>query len=83
MSNIAVYPLATGTGIAAEWTTEAGTEIQAVGLKGAGLLFGARRPGGDWTLTTFTDPERYGKWETVRDMRAWVDAFLTDAKEDS
>jgi hypothetical protein len=79
MSNIAVYPLATGTGIAAEWTTEAGTEIQAVGLKGAGMLFGARRPGGDWALTTFTMPERYGTWETVPQMRAWAEAFVNAA----
>jgi hypothetical protein len=81
MTAVNIYPLATGTGIAAEWTTEAGTEIQAIGLKGAGLLFGARRPGGDWTTTTFTMAERFGTWETVPQMRAWVNAFLAEAKE--
>jgi hypothetical protein len=80
MTAVNIYPLATGTGIAAEWTTEAGTEIQAVGLKGAGMLFGARRPGADWNTTTFTMPERYAAWETVPQMRAWVDAFLAEAK---
>lgn len=81
MTTVNIYPLATGTGIAAEWTTEAGTEIQAVGLKGAGLLFGARRPGGDWNMVKFTMPERFGTWETVPQMRAWVNAFLAEAKE--
>lgn len=83
MSTVTVYPLATGTGIAAEWTTEAGTDIQAIGLKGAGLMFGARRPGDKWNMVTLADPHRFGEWKTRKAMRAWVDVFIGDAmKED-
>lgn len=76
--NVDVFTLPTGD-TAAQWVTPAGTEMQVVGLGDAGVLFGARRPGDTWAMTSFTDPERFGDWKTRKSMRAWVEAFLADA----
>ena len=78
---VEVFTLPTGD-TAAQWTTPAGTEMQVVGLGAAGVLFGARRPGDKWVMTSFTEPERFGDWKTRKAMKAWVDAFLADAMEE-
>ena len=75
---IDVFTLPTGD-TAAQWVTDAGTEMQVVGLGEAGILFGARRPGGTWAMTSFTEPERFGDWKTRKAMQEWVEAFLADA----
>lgn len=64
---------------AAYWVSEAGTEMQAVGLGDEGVLFGARRPGGTWQNTTITNPERFGDWKTRKQMQAWAEAFINAA----
>lgn len=77
---IEVFSLPTGD-TAAQWTTAAGTEMQVVGLGEAGILFGARRPGEKWSMMSMPDPHRFGDWKTVKDMKAWVEAFLDEARK--
>jgi hypothetical protein len=67
-------PLPTG-GAVAETTLPSGTEVQFVGTPEF-VLMGMRRAGGDWAMTTVTEPRRFGdKWDTVRALKAWVLAY--------
>ena len=64
-------PLPMG-GAVAEARLESGTEIQFVGVPEF-VWMGMRRPGGEWVMTSVTEPTRFGStWSTVKALKAWV-----------
>lgn len=65
-------------GVAAEYTRPDGIEVQVVGLK-TNVLLGTRLRGGKWNVTTVTEPSRFGKFDTVKAIRAWAKAFADEA----
>lgn len=80
MSTVKAYTLPTGS-VAAEWTTEAGTEVQAVAWSRS-LLLGVRRTGGEWVNITVVEPERFGEFQTVKQIKRWAESFIALAEEE-
>ena len=70
------------SGPTATITLPNGTLFQFVGLRGAGVMMGVKpAQTGQWSPAHMvTDPERFGEWETVKQMRAWAERFEADAE---
>ena len=79
MTDVKAYSLPTGS-VAAEWTTGAGTEVQAVAWHST-LMLGVRRQGGQWVNITVIEPERFGEFKTVKQIKRWAEKFITTAEE--
>lgn len=77
--DIKAFALPNG-GVVAEYTRPDGIEVQVVGLE-TNVLLGTRLRGGKWNVVTVTDPERFGKFDTVKTIRAWAEAFASEVGE--
>jgi hypothetical protein len=77
MTVIKAYAIPTTGGAAAEWQM-ATTSYQVVAIGGS-LLLGCKPHNGEWSTTYITDPDRFGEFNTPRQIKAWVEKFLGDA----
>jgi len=78
---INAYALPNGS-VAAEFKMDDGVEVQVVGLETT-VLLGTRIPGGRWTVTPVSEPERFGRWQSLKAIRTWAQNFIDETREAS
>jgi hypothetical protein len=74
-----IQSIATG-GFVADWRGESGTAYQIITLGNSGVLFGAQASDGKWVTTPVSDPSRFGRFDTLKGFKAWVNDFVTDGE---
>jgi hypothetical protein len=66
------------TGPVAEIHKEDGTIVQFVSLTPGGIIMSHKSPatGSQWSpVINVVDPERFGQWQTVKQMKQWAENF--------
>lgn len=72
------------SGPVADCVMDTGTLVQFVGLTGGGVMMAVKPQGTDmWGPALMVEnPERFGQWATVAQMKQWVQEFRERADDE-